>query len=638
MLNIEELLIKIMHILDINMNEIKLKQTLEKTRFYSREESEEKYREHISLIIDKLNLNLKNEDVAEIFMDLIRLYIPIYQKLNMTKFIATEEKINWVILKRLVVPYLALRFSALDFDYDNRFDIGLSGGKFWYLPDVSNYSNVKLPMEYIMNWWLDLYGKNLESLCSEIDEKNTNEDKSFESINTIKQWIKKSIPDRKSIEEYCSIELNYSGVFEFDKNKTLDENFKNALNFIEKDKNLSVEELKKEIPYHSLVDKIFPIKDDNNINEDEKKDFIKFISQRWEKPSSKSLINYFIVARASQLIYKSLIRYFSFKESSDIEENKLLQLVNLYSYIYNENLQRLLHQTPKYDIEDLIFINYEYLDCFNTSFNTMIETISNDINIELSNQEYSKNQLEDIYQVKFQVYGSNEIIDRFEIAVIELKNHIEYFHQKFDYIEIEGDKYFQLETTSEKINFINNVDIFTLLVNIFDQEFRNRINKLTCDNYQLIEICLLQMKKITKTDDEKIQVLFSYLLLYTFLILKENENKMVESRDLLNEYESLVANIKEKHSELLKFKIWFFIKSKNFINALKYSNEYLNKYIKSRKKDEDSLEILILGAYSAYIQKDSKSLKEFNKYLKKYTNACFTSSQDLPYKIYFYKN
>ena len=118
-----------MQILDFDMKDVKLKQTLEKRRFYTHEMKEQKYREHLALIFEKLNIDTQNEKLIDIFIDLINLYLPIYNKINLTRFIATQEKINWVILKRLVIPYLAKRFSSLDYDYNLRIDKGLSGGK-----------------------------------------------------------------------------------------------------------------------------------------------------------------------------------------------------------------------------------------------------------------------------------------------------------------------------------------------------------------------------------------------------------------------------------------------------------------------------------------------------------------------------
>ncbi len=51
MLNQEEVLIKLMQLLDIDMKDIKLKQTAEKQRFITKEESNKKYQEHLELIL-----------------------------------------------------------------------------------------------------------------------------------------------------------------------------------------------------------------------------------------------------------------------------------------------------------------------------------------------------------------------------------------------------------------------------------------------------------------------------------------------------------------------------------------------------------------------------------------------------------
>ena len=546
MLNIEELLIKIIQILDFDMKDVKLKQTVQKRRFYTHEVEDEKYRELIDLIFKKLNIDTQNEKLIDIFIDLINLYLPIYNKINLTKFIATQEKINWVILKRLVIPYLAKRFSSLDCDYNLRIDRGLSGGRFWYLPDITEYPKVKLPMEYVMNWWLDLYGKGLDKLCEELDSKNHNEEKYSESKNIIKQWKKKSIPDRKSIEKYCSIPLSYSGIFEVDENDSINIQFEKTCEFVIKVKKLSIDNLKHEIPYNSLIDKIFV--EEKSISDNEKQEFVKFILERWAKPTAEKLINSFIIARISQFVYKELLKYFSFKDSNNIEENKFLQLVYLYSFVYNENLQRELYQIEKYDILDITELNYEYLDCFNNDFDGIIETISNDINIELSNQEYSKDYFEDIYQVKVIVYSKNEIFDKWKIAFKELEEHQNFFHEKFDNIEQRLEDYFSLQNENDKINFIESVDDFELLLNINGTEIFNK-------NYNLAEKCLFKMEKISNTTYHEIVVISNFLGLYVLLFFEENIIKYEEANILIDKYEKLIKNNPEHKIQLLEYKI-----------------------------------------------------------------------------------
>ena len=132
MLNQEEVLIKLMQLLDIDLQDIKLKQTREKQRFITQEESNEKYQEHLELIFDALNLDKKNKELFVILQDLLFIYNSIYQKLSSYVTKNNIKKINWILLKRLVVPFLAYRFANLDEDYNKRIDKNMPGGIFWY--------------------------------------------------------------------------------------------------------------------------------------------------------------------------------------------------------------------------------------------------------------------------------------------------------------------------------------------------------------------------------------------------------------------------------------------------------------------------------------------------------------------------
>ncbi len=71
MLNTEEILIKLMQLLDFDMKDIKLKQSSERNRFFTNEESFDKYAEHINLIFEKLSIEDKNSELVNIFTDLL---------------------------------------------------------------------------------------------------------------------------------------------------------------------------------------------------------------------------------------------------------------------------------------------------------------------------------------------------------------------------------------------------------------------------------------------------------------------------------------------------------------------------------------------------------------------------------------
>ena len=59
-------------------------------------------------------------------------------------------------------------------------------------------------------------------------------------------------------------------------------------------------------------------------------------------------ISLYFSYQLTNFLEKSFLKYQN-KIFNDIEENKLLQLVYLYSFIYNENLQRELYQTEKFN-------------------------------------------------------------------------------------------------------------------------------------------------------------------------------------------------------------------------------------------------------------------------------------------------
>jgi len=330
MLNNEQLLIKIMELLDFDLKDIKLKQTLQKERFYTQEESNTKYKEHIELIFKSLNLDEQNKEFIDIFSELLFLYNIIYQKLLYYSLIeGYEKKLNWIILKRLVIPFLAYKFAKLDNKYNNRIDKNMPGGLFWYLPDMREYKNIKMPINYLMEWWLDLYGNNLSSLCNEIDDSNNEERAMSGSLNILKEWkTKDKLPKRSTLINYLDTTIKYLGIFNQNKANDIDKEYERVIDFIKNKQNLSIENLKNEIPYNSLVDEIFIEK--KVISQNNKKRFIQFISERWSIPSKNSLKTKFIVGRSVHKLYRDLISYFNFKNSNDLEENKVIQLIYQY--------------------------------------------------------------------------------------------------------------------------------------------------------------------------------------------------------------------------------------------------------------------------------------------------------------------
>lgn len=615
-----------MQLLDFDMKDIKLKQSSEKKRFATNEESFDKYSEHINLIFEKLSIEDKNNELVKIFTDLLFLYNNLYVKL-FPLLSYSNTKLNWIILKRLVIPYLALRFATLDSDYGTRIDKNLSGGRFWYLPDVTEYNKLKLPMEYLMNWWKDLYGKSLDKLCIELDEKNLNEDRPNESKNTIKQWEKGTLPDKKSIEEHCSIELDYNGVFVPNESDKINKKFKSAIEFITDKKKISIENLKHEIPYNSLVDKIFIKKE--NITKEEKLNFIIFIKERWAIPSCYKLIKVFFIGRSIQDLYKRLVKYFNFKNVADIEENKLVQLIHHYQFLYNKQIERTAY-AKRYDKEeDVLDYEYEYLGVFNAPFYKIIETLYSDITVEFSNSNCNITELEDIYQIKFMLFGQNKD-ERIKDCILELNKHLEYFHKKFDNID-DKLKHYQQISRNEKLKNIKSEKSFECLYNLFSRYVNT--------DYELAKTITVQMSKVANTEDNKQISMSSYLALYTNVFISENKHKYHETKHLCDMYKKMLIDSNRyeiKENEYLMCKAFFHLKAKEFIESTIYWDEYYEKYIKNQKKLDESMGLIKIAAYCAYETENKKLLSKYNNYFIKIGLVEFKSPESLGFPIYFY--
>ncbi len=613
MLNQEEVLIKLMQLLDIDLNEIKLKQTSEKQRFITQEESNKKYQEHLELIFDALKLDKKNEELFVIFQDLLFIYNSIYQKLLSYVTKNNIEKINWILLKRLVVPFLAYRFANLDANYNKRIDKNMPGGIFWYLPNIDDPKNIKMPIQFLMDWWLDLYGKGLDSLCNEIDTYSSESD-AFSSKNILKEWkYQKVTPTSKSLKQYLRKKLKYTGIFNPTKTVEIHRVYLEALNFVRGTKKLSLEELKKELPNQTLLREIYS---ERHIKVANKKEFIKYVNERWSKPGRRGLITKFLIARAVQDLYRRLIDYFEFYDSNDIEENKVLQLVYQYIILYNMEMARSQNKLNTNDISYPLY--YEMMQPFYSPINDIIDTIGGDITIELVNLKYKENVLEDNHLLKMNVFVTQQD-DRLRKIENDIKDHFDYFHKKFDDID-EKTKHYDFST-------LTNEEDFELLLNLY------RLSK-TQDYLKAEKICF-QMANIAKDKNQEIHAISNYLGIYCDVSESSNKSKYNEAKALL---EQLILLLKDEYDEKKVFllKANFHFKANEFNESLKYYDQFFTLYIDKQKKEAFSHRVVYLAVYIADSIKDEEKFKKYNKYLKKHELAVFQTKQSLPFPIYFY--
>ena len=628
MLNREEILIKVAQIFDVDMKTINLKQSSQKERFKTQEESSKKFQEHLYLLYKELNFYEANPELLDIFEDLLYLYKEIEIKLLYRLDKQYEKKLNWILLKRLVVPYLAYRFANLDTNYDNRIDKNMPGGDFWYLPDLPKSNKIKMPVEKLMQWWLDLYGKGLDLLCNEIDDASL-ENQAFESKNTLNPWLHKGIlPDRKTLELYLNKNIIYTGIFEKNLKNKISLEFERAKKFV-KDKGLTTKELKDEIPEYSLINKIFETK--NSILKREKIYFIQLISERWVEPNKESLISKFLIARAVQDAYNKFIKYFDIpKESMDIEENKVLQFNYQYRILYNIGIDQ--NNNPSLLQEVDKNIAYEYLNPFyGNSFERIIRIISFDINQEIENNLVSKYELEDMYKINILFAIENENEELFKKSVIKSEAFENYFHHEPDNYEAQVEEYKSLNNQefTSRLEAENDFKLLYFLFNSYEE-----------NSYIKEEKICFQMSKVAKNRSDELQVLYCFIRKYTDIVITENLDKEIMAKRYIKRYLKLLnedKEIKDRQSDILYFQIAFYLKSKDFEKSLTLCNEYFNIFINKQKKEDVHLAIIYLCAYCAYTCKNNKELKKYNKFLKKHYSSEFENRNSLPFIIYFYK-
>ncbi len=632
MLNNEEILIKVIELLDLNIKDVKLKAPIQKKRFIHRENKLKKYDEHINLIFEELQLDSVNEILLDIVYELMYIYDIAVQELSIHDNLDKGKKLDWIILKRLVIPFLAIRMANLDKNYNNRIDKNIAGGKFWYLPDLTIKNKIKMPVSNLVDWWLDLSGKKLDSFCEEMDEKIEYDlHSTSRPLNIFKSWIyKNKLPSRQSIINYCSLKMNYTGIFEGSTTDFTHKNFDKSVDFVQNTKHLTEEELIHEIPEMTLIKRIYNKK--FNISLKDKKKFIKLIKERWSIPSKTKLISNFLVCRVSQKLYKNLIEYFEFKETNDIEENKILQLLYLYMYLYNGYIDDSFNELLGDKAEQVSFaIEYrdimKYLETRDTN---CIHSIIGDIRLEIENPDEKNTKYPNIFIVMMSKFLEEKQKYKALSLMSEYMKTTKYFLKSYARWE-KSIQYISLDIETYK-NMISKEENFMLLHEIFDKF----INK----NYLQTKMICSRMHEIASTDDEKEKYMYAKLTLYTALTYIENENNYLETKELLDKYESHLkkhSRFEKENKAFLSRKASFYFKAKDFSKSLDYFDEYVEKYLIGNKKDEFDLTMVYFAAYCAHEVKDKLTFNKFNNILERHQWPIFSSSTPFLFRKCYYK-
>lgn len=257
-------------------------------------------------------------------------------ELNTWTFDAPHKQVIWHVISHSYIPGVA-RIMA-NWNLENITDRGMPGGHFWYLPtETEDRSNVKMPVEQVCLWLLDLLGIPLDKV-REISLKNSN---SESLIRNIYNWKSGKVPRLETIQKTFpdDTEVEFKGCLDIDWSLDDKGQLEQVVAFINA-KKLTAKLLVHEIPITNVrtIEKIIRYEGDNDQNQK----FVQLMSLRYAKPTFKVIRQRLLIAKATQDGYKRLLKFLcpDIKPNcTDLNKNKVLQLCHIYKYIYNLTVQ-----------------------------------------------------------------------------------------------------------------------------------------------------------------------------------------------------------------------------------------------------------------------------------------------------------
>ncbi len=240
-------------------------------------------------------------------------------------------------------PGLARRLAF--WNLPEQFDKGMPGGIFWFLPRINN-KTVELPVATVTDWLLDLLGK--EAIDAGLAKELGNDaikaaDKSESILKTLRGWHDGQTPRVETIKSYFadSVNLQFEGAFLLSSLAAADmsskQAFEEALRFVQR-RGLAGATLHREIPMiEGLIDRVLL----GSGTPDEQERFVELLRDRYQPPSMRTIRQRLYVARMVQDAYIKLLELLCpdvSKFDSDMNRNKVLQLVREFELIYNLTL------------------------------------------------------------------------------------------------------------------------------------------------------------------------------------------------------------------------------------------------------------------------------------------------------------
>lgn len=212
-----------------------------------------------------------------------------YLELNTWTFAADQRQVLWTLLGYFYVPGLARRVAF--WNLVKPLDIGMPGGRFWYLPELSQTDgepSLYLPVAQVVDWLLDLLGMSLEEFA---DKQSDSSSEARDGLRrSLYNWRKKTTISTASVHRYFSdgAVLDFQGAFIVDSGSSPTQQFADALSFVVR-KKLSADQLRIEIPMTQpgRIESVL----DGTVDESEMAAFVACLAERYSVPSQHTPVN-----------------------------------------------------------------------------------------------------------------------------------------------------------------------------------------------------------------------------------------------------------------------------------------------------------------------------------------------------------
>lgn len=342
---IESVLLEVLQALDLDELHTK-----KKTKFKTRQMSLGNHQQMIVEVFHDICRELNLDPQAEVDLVYSLLEAGAFQlelENSVWTFGADQRQVLWYVLGYTWMPFLGRKIAF--WQLDATMDPDMPGGAFWYLPQVQQKDGkpeLRMPVANVLDWLFDLSEITVDKMSCCLgggynDRTEEEEDTPLGIESNLTNWRKGKLPRAANIASMFrdGCEIPFKGTFTVDRSLSLQEKFEAAKQFIKR-KGLTPEALRGEIPMTSpgAIEQVLA----GHANDEVKAHFICILANRYARPTMETIRKRLYLARAVQHGFRKLVKSINpgLEETcADPYQNKALQLLEIYKFIYNLTVQ-----------------------------------------------------------------------------------------------------------------------------------------------------------------------------------------------------------------------------------------------------------------------------------------------------------